>query len=110
MKKFQVAVSTATIVVVIASAARSAVGSWAASKTGKTSQVSATTSRVSFEDRFAPVVKRAVPAIVNVSSSKLIRNSGGNISLPSAEREHSLGSGVVVNSDGYIRHEGGRLD
>jgi S1-C subfamily serine protease len=55
-------------------------------------------------------VKRAVPAIVNVSSSKLIRNSGGNISLPSAEREHSLGSGVVVNSDGYIRHEGGRLD
>ena len=65
------------------------------------------------------------PAVVNVWSSKIIRTPGGNIaspffsdpffrqffgdalpknfqSPPSAEREHSLGSGVIVNPGGYI--------
>ena len=59
MKKFQVAVSTATIVVVIAFAAGS-------SKSVKTSQVAATTSRDSFEDGFATTVKCAVPASGNI--------------------------------------------
>jgi Do/DeqQ family serine protease len=73
---------------------------------------------------FAPIVKRAMPAVVNISSSKVVRQQqmpgggggmfddpffrqffGGRMpqqSQPRAERETSLGSGVVVSPDGYI--------
>jgi serine protease Do len=74
--------------------------------------------RVSFESGFAPVVKRVLPAVVNVSSSKMVRTSqnmspffsdpffrqffGNQFSVPREQREHSLGSGVIVSPDGYI--------
>ena len=70
---------------------------------------------------FAPMVKRAMPAVVNISSSKVVRNQqmpngmfddpffrqffGGRVpqqQQPRAQRETSLGSGVVVTPDGYI--------
>ena len=131
MKRYQIAASTAVITVLIAVGAGSLLGSWATARTGKTipilmaAQASNAASKVSFEDGFAPVVKRAVPAVVNVSSSRVIRTSGGNIPSPffsdpffrqffgngfpkdfqippSTEREQSLGSGVIVNPDGYI--------
>ncbi len=67
---------------------------------------------------FAPVVKRAMPAVVNISSSKVVRTQqmpgmfddpffrqffGGRIpNQPQRQRETSLGSGVVVTQDGYI--------
>jgi serine protease Do len=70
---------------------------------------------------FAPVVKRAMPAVVNISSSKVVRQQqmprgmlddpffrqffGGRIpqqQQPRSQRETSLGSGVVVSADGYI--------
>ena len=70
---------------------------------------------------FAPVVKRAMPAVVNVSSSKVVKPQqmprgmfddpffrqffGGRtpeFQQPRAQRETSLGSGVVVSQDGYI--------
>jgi len=70
---------------------------------------------------FAPMVKRAMPAVVNISSSKVVRNQqmpngmfddpffrqffGGRMpqqQQPRAQRETSLGSGVVVSPDGYI--------
>jgi serine protease Do len=70
---------------------------------------------------FAPVVKRAMPAVVNISSSKMVRQQqgpnmfddpffrqffGGRMpqqqQRPRSERETSLGSGVVVTPDGYI--------
>ncbi len=69
---------------------------------------------------FAPVVKRAMPAVVNISSSKMVKQQqmpnmfddpffrqffGGRApqqQRPRSERETSLGSGVVVSSDGYI--------
>src|SRR5258708_9261757 len=69
---------------------------------------------------FAPVVKRAMPAVVNISSSKVVRQQqmprgmmddpffrqffGGRIAQqqPRSQRETSLGSGVVVSADGYI--------
>jgi serine protease Do len=69
---------------------------------------------------FAPVVKRALPAVVNISSSKVVRSpnamgpemepffrqffgdeSGGR-SVPRERREQSLGSGVIVSPEGYI--------
>ena len=73
---------------------------------------------------FAPIVKRAMPAVVNISSSKVVKNQGGeeggdlfNNPLfrqffggrvpqqqeqPRSQRATSLGSGVVVSPDGYI--------
>jgi len=70
---------------------------------------------------FAPVVKRAMPAVVNVSSSKVVKAQqmprgmfddpffrqffGGRMpesQQPRSQRETSLGSGVVVSPDGYI--------
>jgi serine protease Do len=85
----------------------------------------------SIETSFAPVVDRALPAVVNISSSKATkvsaeempqmdpffrqffgeefggRGSGGRgqdhgSMTPRKQYEHSLGSGVVVRSDGYI--------
>jgi len=70
---------------------------------------------------FAPVVKRAMPAVVNISSSKVVKDQpegqglfndpffrqffGGRIpqqEQPRSQRATSLGSGVVVSPDGYI--------
>lgn len=69
---------------------------------------------------FAPIVKRAMPAVVNISSSKVVKDQpqGGGVfddpffrqffggrtpqAQPRSERETSLGSGVVVSPDGYI--------
>jgi serine protease Do len=71
---------------------------------------------------FAPVVKRVMPAVVNISSTKVIKNRqsqmpgmfddpffrqffGGRtpqFQQPRSQRAQSLGSGVVVSQDGYI--------
>jgi serine protease Do len=80
---------------------------------------------------FAPVVKKVLPAVVNVSSSKVVktqgfsggdpedmfrrffgerdfdapRNRGGNgrnFRAPQERRAHGLGSGVIVSPEGYI--------
>jgi len=79
---------------------------------------------VSLQDGFANVVEPLLPAVVNISSSKMVKaehsaspfqddplfrqffgnpNGGnGDEDQPREEREHSLGSGVVVSPDGYI--------
>ena len=68
---------------------------------------------------FAPIVKRTMPAVVNISSSKVVRSQqtpgmfddpffrqffGGRMpqERQRPQRETSLGSGVVVSPDGYI--------
>lgn len=71
---------------------------------------------------FAPVVKRAMPAVVNISSSKVVKEQQGAANgmfddpffrqffggrmpqqqQPRSQRATSLGSGVVVSPDGYI--------
>src|SRR5579872_1034071 len=86
----------------------------------------------SLETSFAPVVEKALPAVVNISSSKATkvsaegmpqmmdplfrqffgdqfggrefggRERGRGSEAPRKQYEHSLGSGVVVRSDGYI--------
>jgi serine protease Do len=77
---------------------------------------------ISFAEGFAPLIPKVVPAVVNIASTKVIRNpqSGspffsdpffrqffGNqfsqqFNVPKEEREKSLGSGVIVSSDGYV--------
>jgi serine protease Do len=77
--------------------------------------------RLSLETSFAPVVRRCLPAVVNVSSTRLVRKASNSpilsdpffrelfgerflhqLQAPREEREESLGSGVIVSPDGYI--------
>ena len=76
----------------------------------------------SFSNGFAAIVKPALPAVVGISSSKMVKTpTGGQPFLndpffrqffgdqfgnqnqkPRTQREQSLGSGVIITSDGYI--------
>ncbi len=76
---------------------------------------------------FAPVVKQALPAVVSIVSTKVVKADAGDEGLsplfndpgfreffgnrmpnqngqrqPREQRERGLGSGVIVNADGYI--------
>ena len=69
---------------------------------------------------FAPVVKKVLPSVVNISSSKVVKaapqmdarldpffrqffgEEGGPLNVPKDRREKSLGSGVLVSPEGYI--------
>jgi Do/DeqQ family serine protease len=59
---------------------------------------------------FAPIVKRAAPAVVNVYSTRTVRTQvdpfwamfGGGMGVPRDRVEASLGSGVIVRDDGVI--------
>lgn len=74
-----------------------------------------------FTNGFASVVRPALPAVVNISSSKIVKNVGsqspflndpffrqffgdqfGQFFGPRTQRERSLGSSVIVSQDGYI--------
>jgi serine protease Do len=82
-----------------------------------------TRTQIVFEQGFSPVVKSSAPAVVNISSSRVVRSpEAGQESpindpflkrffgedfmrqfrVPKERREHSLGSGVIVNSAGYV--------
>jgi serine protease Do len=77
--------------------------------------------QVSFAEGFAPVVAKALPAVVNISSSKKVKTQAGQMGplfsdpffrqffgnqfgrqMPRERLEKSLGSGVILSSDGYI--------
>jgi serine protease Do len=66
---------------------------------------------------FSPIVKPVLPAVVSIASSRVVKVPqmpllndpffqqffGGQIPRgPQQEREHGLGSGVIVSPDGYI--------
>jgi serine protease Do len=82
------------------------------------------TRQVSFSDGFSAVAEKDVPAVVNIASTKVVRSPDSEQmspffsdpffrqffgdqftpqqQMPREEREHSLGSGVIVRADGYI--------
>ena len=59
---------------------------------------------------FAPIVRRVAPAVVNVYSRQVVRQNvdpfwgmfGGGFGVPRERVAQSLGSGVIVRSDGVI--------
>ncbi len=83
-----------------------------------------TRTQIAFEQGFSPVVKSSAPAVVNISSSRIVRSPEASpeapflsdpflrrffgedfmrqFRVPRERREHSLGSGVIVNSAGYV--------
>jgi serine protease Do len=75
--------------------------------------------RVSIDSGFAPVVERVAGAVVNISSTRVVRPPsmeqspffndplfrdffGHSQRMPREQREQSVGSGVIVSSDGYV--------
>ncbi len=78
-------------------------------------------SMAGIQTTFAPIVDKDLPAVVNISSSKIVRMTGadepffmdpffrqffgdnfGRQFRAPQQRERGLGSGVIVKSDGYI--------
>jgi serine protease Do len=69
---------------------------------------------VSMPATFSPIVKAVLPAVVNISSTKVIRTSSSDDDNPFGNlfpgfrmpdrpmRQQGEGSGVIVSSDGYI--------
>ena len=68
---------------------------------------------VSFQNGFASIVARDLPAVVNISSSKMVRpqvpffedpffQQFFRRQMPREQRAKSLGSGVIARADGYI--------
>lgn len=63
---------------------------------------------VTMKTSFAPVVKRAAPAVVNISSKRLVRVRPDpfwemfGMGVPRDRIQGSLGSGVIVRGDGII--------
>ncbi len=125
--------SVAAVVVVAALAVGGIVGTWAFGRSGLTVLGAAKVPLVVAADRpinvgtyvngFAAVVKPVLPAVVNISSSKIIKaqrnlpdsqffndpffqqffgNQFGQMQRPRDQREKSLGSGVILSADGYI--------
>jgi len=65
------------------------------------------TSAIGLKQSFAPIVRRAAPAVVNISAKRIVRQQmdpfwQALIGVPRARVEGSLGSGVIVRSDGVI--------
>ena len=66
------------------------------------------TSALGMKQSFAPVVRRVAPAVVNISSKRLVRQQVDpfwelfGMGAPRNRVEGSLGSGVLVRSDGVI--------
>jgi Do/DeqQ family serine protease len=66
------------------------------------------TSATAMRQSFAPVVRKAAPAVVNISSKRLVRQQVDpfwelfGLGAPRNRIEGSLGSGVIVRSDGVI--------
>jgi serine protease Do len=75
---------------------------------------------VNLNEGFSSVLEPLLPAVVNISTSKVVKNQRSENPFsqdpffrqffgnpddqpqPREQREHSLGSGVIVNPDGYI--------
>lgn len=74
---------------------------------------------VGLSEGFSAVVEPLLPAVVNISSSKVVKSPRGQFQFPDdpffrqffgnpfgdqprEQREHSLGSGVIVSADGYV--------
>jgi Do/DeqQ family serine protease len=64
------------------------------------------TSAIGMKQSFAPIVKRAAPAVVNISSKRTVHQDPFwqrfGLGVPRDRVEGSLGSGVIVRSDGVI--------
>lgn len=65
-------------------------------------------SAMAMKSSFAPVVRRAAPAVVNISAKRVVRQQVDpfwqmfGLGVPQARVAQSLGSGVIVRADGIV--------
>ena len=65
-------------------------------------------SAVAMKSSFAPIVRKAAPAVVNISAKRLVRQQTDpfwqmfGLGVPQQRLAASLGSGVIVRADGII--------
>jgi Do/DeqQ family serine protease len=63
-------------------------------------------SAIGMKQSFAPIVRKAAPAVVNISSKRIVRQQTdpfwAMFGQPQARVQGSLGSGVIVRPDGVI--------
>jgi len=68
----------------------------------------APTSAAAMKSSFAPVVQRTAPAVVNISAKRVVRQQVDpfwqmfGLGVPQQRLAQSLGSGVIVRSDGIV--------
>jgi Do/DeqQ family serine protease len=120
----QIRRSTAFLVIVIAALTGALAWSWTGARHVPifVSAAQAATTEAFQSGSFAPVVQRAMPAVVNISTTSKVKVQdspfgmegspfddffrqffGGRVPQQPRERiAHALGSGVVVSPDGYI--------
>jgi len=125
-KLFQIRRSVAAMSLATALAAGGALTWWIASSThtafganNAVALVNVPLGPASFNEGFSSVVEPLLPTVVNISTSKIVKIPSNQLPFfddpffrqffgdnfgerPREQREHSLGSGVIVNSDGYI--------
>ncbi len=127
--KFEIRRSMAVLALVAASVGGGLVASMAVHSPGSSVPVFVSTAQAAAVEpqqmlSFSGVVKRTAPAVVQIDSTKVIKASDqrrgnsrsmpfddpffrrffgdGDMPQPRDRREQGLGSGVIVNSDGYI--------
>lgn len=129
-KLIQVRRSIALVSLVAALAVGGAITCWIAASahmvfganeagTLKVTSLNAPLGPTNFNEGFSSVAEPLLPTVVNISTSKIVKVPGYQLPFfndpffrqffgnqfeeqPREQREHSLGSGVIVNSDGYI--------
>ncbi len=130
-KLFQVRRSIALVFLTATLALGGALAWWAASRTVAVfgfnnavtlpvASVSAAAGPIDFNLGFSSVVEPLLPTVVNISTSKVVKSPRNQLPFsndpffrqffgdqfggqsPRERREHSLGSGVIVNPEGYI--------
>jgi serine protease Do len=121
--------TAAVLLVVAALGVGTAIGSWWTARRSRsgvnilmTTASAAASSEVSFATGLTPVVEKVVPAVVNIASAKIVRQADTGPTSPfffdpffreffgwdlpdrppRERREQSLGSGVIISSDGYL--------
>jgi S1-C subfamily serine protease len=92
------------------------------SRVARAARLPAPVNLAEFKNGYAPVIDPALPAVLSISSTKMVKQQNNfpglfndpffrqffgdqfnrQLNRPETEREYSLGSGVVVNPDGYI--------
>jgi Do/DeqQ family serine protease len=118
---FHIRRTTALLVLVVASLTGALIATIGLTRTPPvnftTAHAASTAEQVPFTS-FAPVVKKAMPAVVNISSTRTVKVQGNEgmfndplfrqffggrmPNVPKERREQALGSGVIISHDGYI--------
>jgi serine protease Do len=104
-------ISTAICTAIIALAGTVVAGLTTGSVSGSQSAHVTASKQILLDQGFSPVINRSAAAVVAISSSKTVDTPEAKglpedlmkqFHIPRQRHEHSLGSGVIVNSAGYV--------